>query len=152
MSIRVDPREHYRHCSDDELQRLAEGYDQLMPEAQRALLTTTLVYKVPHCRSGAGEIKGSAIWFILAYLAAMAIVGVLVGVWLDWRAGGASAILLMLLSWNKLKKLRLNSPGGIFILDFDDASTSFAVKDRVYADRFGRLNQQLDSKDGVPAA
>ncbi len=155
MTIRVDPREHYRHCSDDELQRLAEGYDQLMPEAQQALLsemqargmgkgvetahavetqvaeaealatrlpdyfviaaapkplegwfqvitprqnlrfpdscpgwgkpaqttcgigtgylskatmstrmtTTTLVYKVPHCRSCAGEIKGSAIWF-----------------------------------------------------------------------------------------
>lgn len=244
MTIRVDPREHYRHCSDDELQRLAEGYDQLMPEAQQALLsemqargmskgvetahaveaqvaeaearatrlpdyfaitaapqplegwfqvitprqnlrfpnscpgcgkpaqttcsigtgnvskatmstrmtTTTLVYKVPHCRSCAGEIKGSTIWFILAYLAAVAIVIVLVGVLLDWQAGGIAALLLMLLSLNQVKKLRLKSPGGIFMLDFDDASTSFAVKDRAYADRFCRLNQQSDSKDGAPAA
>ena len=191
MTIRVDPREHYRHCSDDELQRLAEGYDQLMPEAQQALLsemqargmskgvetahaveaqvaeaearatrlpdyfaisaapqplegwfqvitprqnlrfpnscpgcgkpaqttcsigtgnvskatmstrmtTTTLVYKVPHCRSCAGEIKASTIWFILAYLAAVAIVIVLVGVLLDWQAGGIAALLLMLLEF-----------------------------------------------------
>jgi hypothetical protein len=37
MSIRVSLQEQYQRASDDELRRLAEDYDDLMPDAQQAL-------------------------------------------------------------------------------------------------------------------
>ncbi|HSY91027.1 MAG TPA: hypothetical protein VK812_06610 [Candidatus Binatus sp.] len=37
MSIRVSLQEQYQHASDEELRRLAEDYNDLMPDAQQAL-------------------------------------------------------------------------------------------------------------------
>jgi len=39
MAIRVDVHDRYKHCSDAELRKLAEGYNDLTLEAQQALLS-----------------------------------------------------------------------------------------------------------------
>lgn len=233
MTIRVDVSERYRHCSDIELQGLAEGFNDLVAEAQQALITelrargmhdgvqailelearaeaeaiaavrgpdyfsvteadqrmpgwfqvitprqnlrfpdtcpvcgkaaeTTcpvvsvqlskatmstrtrferLVYQVPHCKAcRRGNITG-AVPLALMVFGVLAALAVIVGLWLGQRAAMAAVLLVLILGFNRIRNWSRRAPGGIFMLDHDEHSIWFVMKDRVYAEKFTALNK-----------
>jgi len=100
-----------------------------------------LQYQVPHCRACRSLIMRGGLQNLLIILAAVASLSVVVGLWLGLRVGMAVPVICLFLLFNKIRALARRSHSGIVMLDYDDSSVSFALKDRNYAERFCEMNK-----------
>lgn len=232
MAIRVDVSERYKQCSDVELQRLAEGINDLVSEAQQALITEMrargiqhgvqtahevkaraeaeaiaavrgpdyfivteagqhmpgwfqvitprqdlrfpdicpvcgkaadtvypvvsaqlskatmstrmriehLEYQVPHCQACRRENITGKLPLMMMVFGALAALALTVGLWLGPSAAMAAVLLAFILGFDKIRALARQAPGGIFMLDDNEDSIWFVMKDRGYAEKFSALN------------
>jgi hypothetical protein len=107
----------------------------------------TLNFNVPHC-SNCVRHRWNLLIPIFVLIAVLVIVAIGVGVLMDdRRVAMTAASILSLLSILAIKLRRgrapLNVPEGIFMLDYDEQSVWFLIRDRNYAEKFCEMNREF---------